>query len=68
MLQKRFTLMKTFGMNEFAAKWGQSGAKAWAMYCWAVENEASIWGTGLVRSTDGYVAQEVKAIKARKKK
>lgn len=38
---------------------GMTGARGWVFYNWAVENETQIWGTGLKRTTKGYIAQEM---------
>lgn len=67
-LMKRGLLQKVFGWDERYVKWGITGAKSWAYFVWATEHESFIWGNGLVKTTDCYIAQEVKAIKERKKK
>lgn len=55
--------MKNFGKDERYWMWGINGMKSWAYYCWAVENENTVWGKGIVRSTDGYLKQEIERIK-----
>lgn len=56
-------------------KWGEDyvceeliGAKAWAYWCWAKENQANMFGSMYERSTDGYVAAERDLILKRKRK
>lgn len=60
--------MKTFGWSERYVKWGMMGKRTWAFYNWAIEHESSMFGSGLVMVSDGYVAQEIKTIRERKKK
>lgn len=62
MMMKRCLLQKVFGWTERYSKWGITSSKAWAKYAWADEHESSIWGTGKVRSSPCYVAQEVERI------
>lgn len=37
---------------------GITGAKGWVYYNWAVENEATVWGSRKERKSPGYVKQE----------
>ncbi len=58
--------MATFGWSEDYVCEEISGAKGWAFYVWAVENRASMAGGDFQRSTPGYVAQQIKRLKAKK--
>lgn len=60
-------LMRTFGWSEFYVRWGIVGARGWAYLAWATEHESSLLGGGRVRTTDGYIKQEVKRIKEKRK-
>lgn len=60
--------MKSYGWTEDYVKFGITGARGWVFYNWAKENESSVWGSGLVQTSKGYVAQEIDRIIARKKK
>ena len=67
-LMKRCLLMKVFQWQERYTKWKITSARGWAYYAWATEHEATVWGTGLIRSTPAYIAQEITAIRERKKR
>lgn len=63
--------MKAFGACGFTAEYVRKrlpGAQGWVYYYWALENEASVFGTGLERKSDGYVKQEMKRRLAKKEK
>lgn len=36
------------------------GDRGWVMFFWALENEATMMGTGLRRSGDGYIGRHAK--------
>ena len=38
--------------------WELDGAQGWAYANWARENEASVWGDRLEKTSPGYVKQE----------
>jgi hypothetical protein len=60
--------MEAFRWDERYVKWKITSAKGWAFHAWATEHKASIWGTGMTRSTPCYVAQEIAIIRERKKR
>ena len=60
MLEKRGKLMSFYGWSERYTLYQITGAKSWAYFAYAVENEARMFGGGVVRTTDAYVAQEIK--------
>jgi len=64
--EKVFRVMSAFGMTWDEVTVGLTGAKGWALYVWAIENEARVWGGQLRRTSDGYVKQECKRIMNRK--
>ena len=59
--------MRTFGWTPDFVRKGITGAEGWIYYNWAMENEASIWGSGLDRRTPGYVKQEFEQLRAQRK-
>ncbi len=62
-------LMKTFpAMTEERIMWELDGDKGWAMYSWARENQASVWGSGERRTSPGYVKQQLNYNLSQKKK
>ena len=60
LLEKRGKLMSFYGWSERYVLYGISGAKSWAYFAYAVENEARMFGSAIVRTTDAYVAKEIK--------
>lgn len=58
--------MKSYGWSPDFVRRRLIGAQGWAYYNWALENEATVWGNGVERTTDGYIAQEIKRIKAKR--
>lgn len=54
--------MATFGWSADYVRKGIPGAQGWVYYNWAVQNEATVWGTGREQKSDGYVRQETKRI------
>ena len=58
--------MKTFGWSEDYCLDELDGAKGWAFFYWAQENESSVWGSGLKEKGDGYIAAERKRLQALK--
>ena len=60
MVEKRCRLMSTYGWSEQYVKWGITGARGWVFFTWAMEAQASLFGSGLRRTSDGYRAQEIK--------
>lgn len=59
--------MEAFKWTEPYCKWKVTSAKGWAFHAWATEHKASVWGTGQVRSTPCYVAQQIEMIRERKR-
>ena len=66
MVDKRCRLMRIYGHDEDYWRKGITGARAWVLYSWALENEATIWGNTLRRSTDCYIAQEITRLAKKK--
>ena len=65
LLDKRCRLMKTYGWTADYVRFEVTGAEGWIYYNWATENEASVWGSGVVNKTPSYVKQEwLKLMKA----
>ena len=54
--------MKAYGWSEKRVAEKLDGAQGWVWFNWALENEASVWGSGIERKGDGYVKQETKRI------
>jgi hypothetical protein len=50
--------MKCYGWSAEHIQYDITGAQGWVYYYWALENEASVWGTGLVNKSPGYLKQE----------
>ncbi len=65
---KRATLMGYFGWSEHYTLFGIIGARSWAYYAHAIENRASLFGSGVKKTTKGYIAQEIDIILARRKR
>jgi hypothetical protein len=61
-VEKRARLMKAYGWSEKRVAEKLDGAQGWVWFNWALENEASVWGSGIERKGDGYVKQETKRI------
>ena len=52
-------LMSTYSrMDRQHCRRGMSGAEGWVWYNCARQNKATVWGTGGVTTTPGYVKQE----------
>ena len=68
LITKRARLMRAYGWSPDYVRKGITGAQGWVWYNWALENEASVWGVWLERTTPGYVKQEYqKRLKALRK-
>lgn len=50
--------MATYKWTPDFIDWELDGAQGWAYANWAVENENSVWGSGVERKSPGYVKQE----------
>ena len=57
-LEKKIRLMKAFGYMEQFVDFGLDGDKGWVLYNWARQSEATVWGTGEVPVSPGYIKQE----------
>jgi hypothetical protein len=62
LFEKRCRLIKSYGWSEEYIRKRLPGARGWAYYFWAVQNEATMFGNGLDVS-GGYVSQEIKRLK-----
>lgn len=64
MMEKRCLLMSTFPRwdEDFVCE-EMGGAKAWAYWCWATENRATIFGSMVERASKGYIGQELERLK-----
>lgn len=52
--------MKAYGFASDYIDWELDGAHGWAYANWAVENEATVFGSSMEKKSDGYVRQEWK--------
>jgi hypothetical protein len=50
--------MKVFGWTEDYCRKGITGARGWVWYNWALENEATLFGRLVERTSKGYIGQE----------
>ncbi len=66
--EKIARLQSFYGWSEDYVLRRVAGAKLWAYYGYALENQMSIWGNSIQRKGDGPIAQEIKQIIARNKK
>ena len=54
--------MKTFGWTHEHCRKGMTSAEGWVWFYWALENEATLFGSSLERKGRGYVDQESKRL------
>jgi hypothetical protein len=50
--------MKAYGWTADYIRFDLIGAQGWVYYNWALENEASVWGSSIRPASAGYVKQE----------
>lgn len=60
--------MATYGWTLDYVKFGMTGAQGWVWYNWAVESLIYAFGPVYKRTTEGYVKQEMKRIRAQRNK
>ena len=58
--------MRTYGWTENYCLDELDGAKSWVWGSYALQSQASVWGTGVKIVAGGYVAAEREKIKATK--
>jgi len=51
-------LMKAFGWSEEHCRKRIPGGRAWVWYYWALENEATMFGKLVERTSKGYIGME----------
>lgn len=51
--------MRSYQWKPDFVRYEITGAEGWVYYNWALENESSVWGSGLEKKSPGYLKQEI---------